>query len=272
MFQLSDKAPLLFSVTFILMLANWSVEAVKWRRLIKEVDQMSFLSALKGVLAGISTGIVTPNRLGNFIGRTAFLKPEIRLKATLLTLVANLAQFVVTIFLGCVGLFFMSRLLLGDFNYLLFIGGLVALLFGMAVYINPLLINRRPFNFFFSDKISEEIRYISTTSFQLKIAILGWSMLRYGIFCFQYVLLLLALNQEENITTLLAAISVVYLLMTLIPSLFFGKLFVREAAALLVLAAIGIPDQVILLSGFLLWFVNIALPSLLGMGLLISKK
>ena len=102
--------------------------------------------------------------------------------------------------------------------------------------------------------------------------LLVWSALRYLLFVTQYVLLLILFDQNFEALILFANISVVYLLMTIIPGLLFGKLFLREAAALLVLGQLGIPDLIILTTGFLLWLINIALPSLIGTIILLRKK
>ena len=255
-----------------LMILNWSVEGLKWKRLVRSLEKLSFITALKGVLAGLSTGILTPNRLGNFIGRTLMLHPENRLKATLLTLLANLAQFIVTVFFGAVGLLIIGVSFFTYSTPVIIICAFFLMLLALAIYLQPYLINRRPFNYFFTDRIVEGIGFISEESMRLKLEILALSILRYFIFVSQYVLLLVVFNQHESLAVLFAYISVVYLLMTLIPSLFFGKLFVREAAGLFVLSQLGVPDTVIILTGFVLWFINIALPSLIGASFLIGKK
>ena len=95
--------------------------------------------------------------------------------------------------------------------------------------------------------------------------------MRYFVFVSQYVLILIVLNQDMDILVLFCAVAVMYLIMTLIPSLFMGKLFVREAAGLIVFSSIGIPDNVTILAGFLIWLINIALPALVGAGLLVKK-
>ena len=86
----------------LLMILNWSVEAIKWKALMERLNPISFKSALDGVLAGISTGLITPNRIGNFIGRTQLLDKELRTRATLLTFLSNLSQFVPSIFFGII--------------------------------------------------------------------------------------------------------------------------------------------------------------------------
>ena len=70
---------------------------------------------------------------------------------------------------------------------------------------------------------------------------------------------------------IMAAISVVFLITTIIPSLFFGKLFVREASALFVFSEMGISSPVILMTVFILWLINLALLSFVLAYILIKK-
>lgn len=268
----NDNAPLLLGFSIVLMGINWSLEAVKWKQLVASFKVLSFRHALKGVLAGLSTGILTPNRLGNFIGRTVFVDPEYKVKAALLTMLANLAQFVVTIFFGCLGLLILGLHGLPMGSYWIVLSAVLVLLLGLRIYIDPAILNRKPFNYFFSDKIVEGISFVGETSLSLKLRVLSYSAGRYLVFVIQYVLIISAFWTTDAILTLGGGVMVVYLLMTLIPSFFFGKLFVREAAALFVLAEIGIPDSIILVSGFLLWLVNIGVPALVGTLFLLRKK
>lgn len=92
----------------LLMPLNWSLEAIKWRFSMQLVYPYTFLGALKAVLAGLSTGLITPNRLGNFIGRVQHLPPDLKTKGTLLTMFCNVAQFIITILAGVVALVFFS--------------------------------------------------------------------------------------------------------------------------------------------------------------------
>jgi hypothetical protein len=52
--------------------------------------------------------------------------------------------------------------------------------------------------------------------------------------------------------------------MTLIPSLFFGKLVVRESVAVFVFSYVGIETPLILIVAFLLWLINLAIPAGIG--------
>jgi hypothetical protein len=263
---------IILSTVSLLMILNWSVEAVKWKSLMERLNPITFKAAVAGVLAGISTGLITPNRLGNFIGRTQLIDKELRTKAALLTFLSNLSQFVPSILFGCLSLLYVTSNYYSAPQVFIFITGVLLLLAALALYINPTFANRKPLNYLFTDKIKEAITFTQAESLALKIKLLAWSALRYLVFVTQYVLLLVLFNQNLNLLILFANVSVVYLLMTIIPGLLFGKLFVREAAALLVLGQLGIPDLIILTTGFLLWLINIALPSLIGTIILLRKK
>ena len=65
---LTPKALLYLLLMFLLMLLNWSLESSKWKFLMSGVEEMNFISALKGVLSGLAIGFATPNRVGEFAG------------------------------------------------------------------------------------------------------------------------------------------------------------------------------------------------------------
>jgi hypothetical protein len=56
----------------------------------------------------------------------------------------------------------------------------------------------------------------------------------------------------------------IFLWTTLVPSLWFGKLVIRESIALLVLGSVGFGQVEILTSSILIWIFNLAIPSLIG--------
>lgn len=262
----------LFGLVVFLMFLNWSCEAAKWKVLMRLLQPLSFFAALKAVFAGIATGILTPNRLGVFIGRVAKLNPELRIKATVFTFYTSLIQFFISLFFGLFGILGLKQFIEPSLFWSIIICVVFALVLALLVLKNPLLLVRKPFVYLMTNEIKAGIDQLSSLDFRIKLQLLGWSALRYFIFVSQFVVVLVAFQQMSNSLVLYSGVMTVYLFMTLIPSLFLGKLFVREAAGLVVLAWIGIPDNIIILSGFLVWFINIALPALLGVGFLIQKR
>ncbi|WP_072032191.1 lysylphosphatidylglycerol synthase domain-containing protein [Crocinitomix catalasitica] len=261
-----------FTVFLLLMPFNWLIEAVKWRFLMSTLKSMSLRSAFAGVLAGISTGILTPNRLGNFVGRTYKLEKNIKTKSILLTLLSNLSQFIITVVFGLVALIF-YMLILGSFKTKLIVIIIILGLFvGFWLYFKPSILLKTWFKKILNTSLIDGILFIDQSSVKVKVITLFYAALRYVVFLSQYVLLLLAFGQTQKLYLLYIGVGLVYLVMTILPSLTFGKLFVREASALFVLTKIGVPNTVIILTGFVLWLINVAIPSLIGGSLLIAKK
>jgi len=63
-----------------------------------------------------------------------------------------------------------------------------------------------------------------------------------------------------------------FLITTVVPGIFIGKLLVRESAAVLIFGWIGIPIQIILAVSFLLWLINLGIPALFGWLFWIKKS
>ena len=66
------------AAVLLLMPLNWMLEVRKWQVLSSNSVQLSFNDSLKAVLAGLNTGFITPNRIGEFAGRILFLPDNIR--------------------------------------------------------------------------------------------------------------------------------------------------------------------------------------------------
>ena len=55
---------------------NWALEAMKFYFSLPYTKNLTFSNVLKSVYVGNLTAIVTPKRLGNFIGRNWILKEK----------------------------------------------------------------------------------------------------------------------------------------------------------------------------------------------------
>lgn len=270
--ELSNLSLVYLVLVFLLMPINWGIEAWKWKIVMQSLREFSIMQALRSVLAGITTGIITPNRIGNFIGRTYQLEKGIKTKATFLTFLTNLAQYITTISFGLVGLFFfgiekfhVDPVLVGSIS--------LALLFlGFYVYFKPSFMYIKALHKWYPNRILEGIEHVQSAPVDQKLKVLLLSQVRYSVFILQYALLLLVFTKNHSLTDFVFPVMLVYFIMTITPSLFFGKLIVREASALLVLSMLNISTPIILISGFVLWCVNLALPSLIGAGFLFAKK
>ena len=63
-------------IALILVPVNWGIETFKWKYLIKKIEYISFSKAFKSILSGVTIGIFTPNRMGEFAGRIFYLESD----------------------------------------------------------------------------------------------------------------------------------------------------------------------------------------------------
>jgi uncharacterized membrane protein YbhN (UPF0104 family) len=261
---------LLIAITMVVF--NWGAEFLKWQFTLKNVGLPSSTKViLKSLLAGISTGLVSPNRIGNFIGRMVFFHPKKRALVILGSLYGNLAQFVASVFIGLAGLFFVGEKLMAErfhqpFIWVMVVITLIVMFFYLSFpWIPASLFKRLLFR-----------RANVVVDFQLKakqliIPLIYWSLVRYLIFTTQYVLLLLAFGAPFS-WGLVSGIFLTYLITSLVPGVVMGKLLVRETAAILVLSPFISNPSIILVASVSLWLINLAFPALVGLFVFLKSK
>ena len=256
----------------ILLFINWGLEAKKWQLMINPIQHMPYTLAFQSVLSGLATGLLTPNRLGNFIGRLAYLKKEHHNQAIIQTQIGNLAQFISTILMGIIGLLIAISY---QFNVIhsfwIIIFSITILIFGLYIYFKPTIIFKFPIQRLISEKTKTSLTEVNDFTSLFKLKILALSILRYLIFSCQYYALFFMFNPTHSVK-LLSLIMVVFLLTTIIPSFFFGKLFVRESVAVFVFTWFPLNTTLIILVAFLLWMINLAFPAIVGALFLIKQK
>ena len=93
-----------FWLVIIFVFVNWGIEARKWQLLLKAVQPISFITAFKSVLCGVTLSLNTPNRIGEYGGRILFVKEGNRIKAVTLSIAGGMSQLIITMLMGCFGL------------------------------------------------------------------------------------------------------------------------------------------------------------------------
>lgn len=217
-------------------------------------------SRIESFFAGLITGMLTPNMIGNFLGRLYYFNKSHRGTITALTLLSNYAQFLVSLGFG-----FISVLLLGSIpnfmdSSILIWTVLFTLLIALILY------------FFFESIVHWFYKKIDLIEFKKVLdskPILRWELLlnaslRFIVFSSQFVLMLMALGESFSLTLVLAVWQV-YLFTMVAPSLFLGKIGVKESISLIVLTQIGVNPYTVIISSLTIWFVNSLLPALLGL-------
>jgi len=265
-FSLQSPISLLFAVGLVYL--NIWIVYLQWKVTLNVVaPKTDFKTRIHSFFAGIVTGIITPNMIGNFIGRFYYFPRKYRVSIILFTLLSNYAQFLASLIFGWIAILIVGDLyVLPNSESLIIILGIgVILAFLFYFFIDNFLTRLKKKTYFESFKVllKKNKTYRST--------ILGLSLLRFFVFTIQFSLALHAFGETIDLTAILA-IWQVYLLTMLIPSLFLGKIGVRESVALFVLTNLGMNEFAILFSSLIIWGVNTLLPAIVGLIICKNKQ
>lgn len=254
----------------ILLFLNVILEAKKWQLLIGSVTKTGFTQALKMVLAGFSSGIITPAKLGEPIGRAMFLKKEFWIQTTLLTylggLISNIAVFMLAI--PCVLVVYHLPWHNTPFLSLLFFtisaGVCVTLIF---VWYKKDWVKKHIYRYKVGQRIKMVFHQIAVTPADVIMRVLAYSLFRILVYSFQLAIMLCLVGANITAHTLML-IPIYYLLVSLAPAFFLAELGIRGSVALFVFPALGLSAASILLAITTLWILNQMLPALTGIVLI----
>ena len=261
---------LIFLIVVLLMILNWGIETIKWKILIDKIQLFSFADAIKAVFAGVTIGIFTPNRVGEIGGRILFLDKGKRTFGVLATGIGSFAQFITTITTGIFG-FVLFLLLFPDnntinsiFNKISAIGLLLILLILIWIYFNIKIIKPILLKIPFFNTRTDQLEYLSETKFISLLKVLLLSFARYFVFITQFFLLLIFFNIHLTLIQAYISISLIYLFATLIPTTTLVELGIRGSLAIFFIGMFSDNILGIILSTTFLWFINLAIPSIIG--------
>jgi len=260
---------------FTLLPINWLLEALKWKMLTANIQQISIKQAAKAVLAGISTGFFTPNRVGEFVGRLLFLNPENRKAGVTLSAVNSLTQNLIMALCGipaCI-LFFSHTGKNGRFEAIWFVAWVIICVVLLSlIYITLPRISRKLATGKFADKIIPFTTCLTEfTPLQLSEIMLV-SFIRYIVFSMQFGFMLYFFKINLTPFEALIAIPTTYLFVTFTPSFAFSEAAIRSSYAVLVIGAFSGQIVGIALAGLCIWLVNFVIPMLVGSAVVLRSK
>jgi uncharacterized membrane protein YbhN (UPF0104 family) len=269
---------LILIFVIILMLLNWSIEAIKWNILVDKVQHFSFFKALQAVFSGITIGIFTPNRVGEIGGRVLFMEKGKRTFGVLATGFGSFAQFITTLIAGIFG-FVLFLILYSDritinpiFNNFTVYGLIIILIILIWIYFNIKRIKSLLLKIRFFKSKADQLEYLSDTKLGDLLKIILLSFTRYFVFISQFFLLLIFFDIYLTISQAYISISLIYLFATLIPTTTLIELGIRGSLAIFFIGLFSNNLLGIVLSTSLLWLINIAIPSIIGSFFFIKNK
>lgn len=257
----SIKNPFSFIVAIILVVPNMWMAFMKWKVTLQVMEIANDKKRnTHSFFAGLVTGMLTPNMMGNFIGRFYYFDKKYRGTITFLTSVANFAQLLATLIFGLVAVFTVGEIYqMGDSWQLMSVFVLGCILTFLTYFFLE-----RPLKWFKQSKFLAMSQTILKDNPRYRWNMIWWSMGRFFVFTFQSSLMLHAFGEVWSFE-LIIAIWQVYLITTMFPSLFLGKLGVKEAISVGILGALGFNELSIFFASLIIWFVNSMGPALVGL-------
>jgi len=265
----------LIGLVFVFQFLNWGLEALKLKLLLAREKKLDYKESLKAIYAGNALSIITPDRVGTFIGRFIYLDEYPKSVIIGASFLGGLSQLIVTVLLGVCSF---GVLIGGDklpfsseVSILTLIGFGALLVMLLLGYFNAGIFTKVGAKIPWFNRYSNRIAFLAHYNKRELIVVLLLSLSRYAIFLIQWILLFKAIGIELPAIQVISFVGLIYLFTTFIPSPFMGNLGTREAIAMLLFSVYHIESAVLFIS-LLLWFINVALPAVGGSLILLKLK
>lgn len=263
--QFDDFQLIPFVLCFLLVPLNWYFEWLKWELLLHSIKEEKNPNRFTAFVSGIVSSFLTPAFSGNFLGRIIYFDSNKRWKLTVYSMVSNFSQFTVSMFFGAIaGIILLSEkeTYFSELSIGFFIGATIT---SLLIY-------------FFGEILASPIKVQRVQSMVLlvkkgpsRLKIIAVSFVRYLVFLIQFSLALSSFGVAFEYVNFLW-IALVYMAVTLTPSLFFGKIVMRESIAVSILTLAGIATFPILLASLTTWFFNLLIPTFVSVFFIKFKR
>jgi hypothetical protein len=247
-----------------LMLMSILVEAIKWKIAVRDTNPIHLGTSLKSVFVGQAFAFFTPNRIGEYAGRTMFLSAGNKLMGLAQMAWTSYAQLLVTVFIGVIALFLNITLYPGiNINGLFWIKWLSPFIGFIAVVL-----------YFYKRNWTAKFSFLNVLQIDqlLKIKLLCWSFCKYALFVAQYFYVAYLLKMEIELLTLFLSLAILFLCLSIVPTFSFSELVVRGQLFIVILTPFYSNKVSIVSLSSIIWGINFLIPSIIGTSLLLGYR
>ncbi len=254
------------AAVIILMPINWLLESRKWQIVMNNYTKLSLSKSCISILCGITCGLLTPARVGEFIGRLLIVNADDKKVSVYASFICSISQNMITLIVGlAASIFFVinvNELEIG-LPFLIIIN-VIIIAVGLWVYYNhqPLLSYWSSSSFY-----QKHLQFINDHSISVGSLnqVLFLSLLRYGMYGMQYLLVLCFLGLSSSVFYNILAIGTIFLIQSTIPLPPMMGLLARGEIAVFILGLISYSIPMAIIAAGLLWVINLICPALLGL-------
>ncbi|WP_183487256.1 lysylphosphatidylglycerol synthase domain-containing protein [Lacinutrix iliipiscaria] len=251
------------NVSFLIVLSifNWFFEIIKWQYLVDSVKKITFFEALKQSLGSLTASLLTPNRIGEYGAKALYYSSNYRKRILLLNFIGNVLQMSITVLFGVIAIYYFVT----DYNIEFSPQKVVRFFLIIVIIFAFSVFGAKQKRFRIKGfSIKKIIEFIKNLPSKTKLLGFVFSLLRYLIFSFQFYFLLHIFNVDIFYMDAMVLISSLYLLASIIPSVFIFDVLIKGSVAVYIFSAYGVHEFTILSIVLLMWILNFVLPSLIG--------
>jgi len=271
---------LLVGIALAFSFLNIYLQYYKWR-----ITCNTFLGEFKkakiliSLFYGISAGIITPMRIGEYFGRAIVFKDKSLLQVTGATLVDKFFPLMVVAFLGSTASILFIHYYFETFVYITV--SLFLVVFFLFYFFTLLMMNEKFWDsMIFSrlrksnrfNKLLEKLKVFKRLDRRYLAKMLFVSFLFYCCFIFQFAVLVIAFSHHFDFLNYLWAGNLVIFVKSIIPPISFGELGIREGASVYFLSYMNESASVAFNASIFLFVINLLLPSIVGLVLLLKRN
>lgn len=270
----------LIAAAILLSFVNIYLQFYKWKITANVVLQENKNSKIwLSLFYGFSAGVFTPARIGEYFGRAIVFKNQSLLRVTLATLLDKLFLLLIVAFFGSI-----SSILFIHYYYQVtfyLTVGLSILVFTLFYLFFWMIFEGRFWDNIFFAKLRDSIKLswlfekiIVFRKLDRKYATKMFvvSFLFYLCFLVQYAFLVGSFSNHAQYLDYLWAGNLMMFAKTIIPPVSLGELGIREGASVFFITMLGESASVGFNASIFLFFINVLIPSLIGLTLLLKKN
>ena len=268
-----NSNPIFLILCVLLAPLNWLLESIKWKKLIQSFNPISFSQSWNSIMLGISIGLITPGRVGEYGGRLLHVKPNNISKALFANFIGSVSQNLINIIPGSIALYFFLVMYFQSeitaLSICLFFLAFAALL--LIIYFNSNNIIPIFSKIKFVKKYTTQFDTFQLTTRELH-QVMSLSITRYIIYVSQYVLLLYYFGFDIGFSEIVSSVVIIFLLQSSIPLPPILGVVARTQIAIFVLGIYSQNYTSILSVPVILWIINLLIPSLIGSVILLKSN
>jgi uncharacterized membrane protein YbhN (UPF0104 family) len=256
---------LLLACVLLLMIVNWTIEAAKWRIQLNGTEKFSLFESLQSVLTGVAVSVITPNRIGEYVGRIMYLKNVNKLQGITVTIIGSFAQLIVTGLLGLVGLvYYIIYIQHSPWLNVLLISSIALCTVLIYLYFHLSKFLEWTASISILRKVRVYLEIVKRFERKQLFQILFLSLMRYLVYTIQFMLLMKLMLVEIRLIDLVFTEWLIFWAMAIVPTIAIAEIGIRGETALFFLSPLSNNHFGIISSTLLLWLINLIIPALVG--------